>query len=355
MANHSRPDTQPDADSHAETRAAGLRFTTDSDPGIRRLRTRNSFRYVDANGRPVHDVPTLTRIRALAIPPAWTQVWICPMTNGHMQATGRDARGRKQYRYHPAWRTYRDAIKFRHLADFARALPGIHDQIDRDLRRHDLPRGKVIALVIALLEQTLIRIGNDAYARTNHSYGLTTMQIRHVTIDKSALHFRFVGKSGKEHRVDLRDRRLVRIVGRCHDLPGQRLFLYEGDDRLCHPVDSSDINTWLIEATGQQITAKEFRTWAGTVRAAALLRQLPVPESDAIANHEIVTVVDAVAELLGNTRTVARSSYIHPAMFDAYRSGELQAIRPRALRAVRFAELNDDERVVLHILEQATA
>ena len=247
---------------------------TDQTPGLARRKTRSGFRYLDVDGRPLRDKDDLARIKALAIPPAWTDVWICPRSDGHLQATGRDDRGRKQYRYHPDWRSFRDETKYGRMAEFGHALPGIRARVDADLARHGLPREKVLAAVVRLLEATLIRVGNEEYARTNDSFGLTTMRDKHVNVSSSGMRFVFRGKSGKEHEIGLQDRRLARIVGRCRDLPGQDLFRYLDEQDEPHSIGSADVNDYLREISGADFTTKDFRTWFGTVLAVEELVQL---------------------------------------------------------------------------------
>jgi DNA topoisomerase-1 len=333
-------------------RPAGLTYSSDTEAGFRRRRTKNGFRYIDLDGKQIHDQDTIVRINSLVIPPAWEDVWICPTATGHIQATGRDAKGRKQYRYHPRWRAHREEVKFGALVAFGNALASIRAQVEIDLHRHNLPKEKVLATIIALLERTGIRVGNDEYAKSNKSYGLTTLQDRHVDPSGTAVRFKFKGKSGKEHNITLQDRRLAKIVKRCQDLPGQRLFVYEDDNGELRPIGSADVNAYLEAISGQHLTAKDFRTWAGTVRTAAILRHLPVPESDAELNRELLGAIDAVAELLGNTRAVARSSYIHPRVFDAFKSGELQAIDSDSVPDPEPGGLDADERVVLALLSR---
>lgn len=331
-------------------RPSGLCFSCDEDDGIRRKRTGHGFRYVDADGKPVRDEETIERIKSLVIPPAWEDVWICALPGGHIQATGRDTKGRKQYRYHNRWRSHREEVKFGALAEFGRSLPTIRERVEADLHRHDLPREKILAAIIALLERTSIRVGNDEYAKSNKSYGLTTLQDKHVAPNSTAVRFRFKGKSGKEHNITLQDRRLAKIVKRCQDLPGQRLFVYQDDDGEIHPIGSADVNAYLEVISGNHITAKDFRTWAGTVRAVSILRHMPRPESEAAAHREVVAAVDAVAELLGNTRAVARASYIHPAVFEAYQSGDLQQIDAETADDPEPGGLDADERVTLALI-----
>jgi len=302
--------------------AAGLRYVCDErTPGIRRIGSKHRVRYVDASGRTTGDASTLQRIRSLAIPPAWTDVWICSDPRGHLQATGRDARGRKQYRYHSRWREVRDEVKYGRLLTFARALPRIRQRTEADLRKVGLPREKVLATVVRLLEKTLIRVGNEEYARENGSVGLTTMRDRHAKVNGSRLRFEFRGKSGIQHAIDLADARLARVVKACRDLPGYELFQFIDDAGNRVAIDSADVNAYLREVSGEDFTAKDFRTWAGTVLAC---RELAVAErvsSVAQAKRNIGRAVEAVARQLGNTKAVCRKSYIHPAIFDAYLEG----------------------------------
>ena len=304
---------------------AGLRYVSDEAPGITRRRIGKGFSYRLPHGGSVKDRATLMRIRTLAIPPAWTEVWICPHPDGHIQATGRDAQGRKQYRYHPRWREVRDASKYEHLLDFARSLPAIRARIAEDMARPGLPREKVLATVVHLLETTLIRVGNDDYARKNGSFGLTTLQDRHVTVDGGTLRFVFKGKSGKTWRLGLRDRRVARIVRACQDLPGQELFQYRDEAGETRDVTSADVNGYLREIGGGAVTAKDFRTWAGTVLAAMALRAFERVDSQAAAKRNIRAAIERVAARLGNTATICRKCYVHPAVLDGYLDGSLAA------------------------------
>ena len=314
---------------------AGLRHSTDAKPGIRRRRSGRGFTYRDADGATVRDPESLERIRKLAIPPAWTDVWICPWPNGHLQATGRDARGRKQYRYHARFRARRERVKYERLVDFARALPAIRDRVDRDLAREGLPREKVLAAVVRLLELTLIRVGNDEYARLNRSFGITTLRDRHAVVEGSQILFRFRGKSGRQHEVGLRDRRLAGIVKRCRDLSGQELFQYVGADGEPHDVASDDVNAYLGEiAPG--ISAKDFRTWAGTVLAYRALRAAGSASTDRERQRNVAAAIRETADSLGNTAAVARSAYVHPAVVDAYLDGRIRTA------LVEAAEETDD-------------
>ena len=302
-------------------RSAGLTYVTDQAPGIRRQRRGRGFVYLDRRGCVLRRPAELDRIARLAIPPAWKGVWICESAKGHLQACGRDARGRKQYRYHPEWRQFRDEAKYDQMLAFAMALPALRRRIARDLSARGLPRRKVIAAVVQLLEKTLIRVGNGEYARDNNSFGLTTMRNKHVRVSKSTLRFRFRGKGGKSHDIAFDDSRLARIVRRCRDLPGHELFAYVDDDGQVQDIGSADINDYLREVTGQDFTAKSFRTWAATVLAACALQDLPEGRSHAHTKRNINKAIEAVAGLLGNTPAICRKSYIHPAMLAAYTQG----------------------------------
>lgn len=304
-------------------KAAGLRYVRDSDPGIRRLRSGRGFKYRAPDGSTVRDREVLQRIRSLVIPPAWTDVWICTSPSGHIQVSGRDARGRKQYRYHPRWRAVRDENKYGRMVAFGKALPAIRRRVRSDLARPGLPREKVLATVVQLLETTLIRVGNEEYARTNKSFGLTTMRSRHVRVSGSTLRFRFQGKSGKAHEVDVSDRRLAKIVKRCQDIPGYELFQYLDEEGQTHSIDSADVNDYLREISGEEFTAKDFRTWAGTMLAAQQLRSAARAESDTDAKSRIVEVVKVVAARLGNTPAVCRAHYVHPGLFESFLAGSL--------------------------------
>ena len=315
-----------------ETRAevpAGLTFCSDENPGLKRTPSGKGFAYHDAQGRLVRDPKVLNRIRALAIPPAWTDVWICPRANGHIQATGRDVKGRKQYRYHDDWSRHSAETKFDRLPAFARALPKLRKRVEADLNRRGISRDKVLATAVRLLELTLIRIGNARYAKQNRSYGLTTLNKRHLDLEGTALTFTFKGKSGVEHEVRLRDRRLATVVRSLRDLPGQQLFKYRDADGALCAITSDDVNAYIREAMGDGFSAKDFRTWAGTVSAARALREAQPPTSATDAKRRITVCVKAVAGLLGNTPTVCRSSYVHPAVFALYERGRLGEVLPR--------------------------
>lgn len=340
-------------------RRASLRHVTDAAPGITRHVAKNGFDYRLPDGALVGDVETLRRIRSLVIPPAWTEVWICLDANGHIQATGRDARGRKQYRYHPRWREVRDEAKYHKLLLFARVLPLIRARVEQDLKHPGLPRERVLAAIVRLMELTLFRIGNDEYAKDNKSYGLTTLRDRHVAIDGSRIHIGFRGKSGKHHESDINDRRLARIVKGCRDLPGYDLFQYLDDEGNRHSVGSADVNDYLREIAGEDITAKDFRTWAATHLAAQALRQFEVFDSEAKRKKAIVDAVKTVAEHLGNTPAICRRCYIHPAILEGYLEGTLltalaeeahahlegtiEGIRPEEAAVTAFLGLRLDE------------
>jgi DNA topoisomerase-1 len=335
-------------------RAAGLRYVNDQRaPGIRRLGSPKRFRYVNPNGRAVSNREDLHRIKSLVIPPAWKDVWICADPRGHLQATGRDVRGRKQYRYHPLWREVRDEVKYGRLIGFARALPRIRARAEADIRKAGLPREKVLAAAVQLLEKTLIRVGNEEYARDNGSVGLTTMRDKHATIRGSSVRFAFRGKSGVEHAVSLEDARLARIVKAVRDLPGYELFQYVDDQGHRQVVDSADVNAYLREISGEDFTAKDFRTWAGTVLAAKALAAVAAFKSNTEAKRTIASAIETVAKRLGNTKAVCRKCYIHPAILEAYMDGAtIQTIRARASRLVRSRSLSNDETAVIGLIER---
>ena len=334
---------------------AGLRYVTDAGPGIRRRRAGKGFTYVGPDGERIADQATLAWIRSLAIPPAWTDVWICPSQHGHLQATGRDARGRKQYRYHPDWRAARDDAKYERMIAFGRALPAIRRRVDAHLRRPGLPRERVLAAVVRLLEKTRVRIGNEEYARENRSFGLTTLRNHHAEVGSTRIRLRFRSKGGKVTEVDLSDPRLARIVSRCQDLPGQELFAYLDDDGEVRSVGSGDVNDYLREISGQDFTAKDFRTWAGTVLAAWALREFQAVDSQAQAKRNVVRAVERVAEWLGNTPAVSRKSYVHPSVIDAYLDGDVvREARETADEVLTEAlpDLAPQEAAVLALLRQ---
>ncbi|WP_295705017.1 DNA topoisomerase IB [uncultured Brevundimonas sp.] len=307
---------------------AGLAWCNDDTPGITRRRAGKGFSYRDSKGALISNPKVLDRIRMLAIPPAWTDVWICPRANGHIQATGRDVKGRKQYRYHNDWSTARSEHKFEKLPAFARALPKLRERVEHDLGLKGACRDKVLATAVRLLEITLIRVGNATYAKQNRSYGLTTLNKRHLDVDGAAMTFEFKGKSGVEHKVSVRDRRLARVVRALEELPGQQLFKYRTADGTLCPITSDDVNAYIREAMGEGFSAKDFRTWAGTVSAARAFRDMDPPTSQTDGRRKITVCMKAVAGLLGNTPTVCRSSYVHPVVVDLYESGRIAEVLP---------------------------
>lgn len=334
--------------------AAGLRYVSDTMPGIRRKGTGKGFTYVDAGGTPIQNGTELARIKALVIPPAWTDVWICPSSHGHIQVTARDARGRKQYRYHPKYREVRDATKFDRMLEFSHLLPKLRTRVEQDLLKEGLPRDKVLASIVRLLEKSLIRIGNDEYARDNKSYGLTTMKRRHVEVTGHTLRFDFRGKSGLMHSVAVTDRRVARIVQHCQELPGQELFQYLDDDGKRQTVDAGDINDYLRRATGSEVTAKDFRTWSGTMLAAFELRALGPGANEKEAKANVVQAIDRVAKRLGNTRAVCRKYYIHPVVLQSYLAGSVLPTPPTPSDQKRerpSGALRRDELVVLAFIQ----
>ncbi|GAC1474943.1 MAG: DNA topoisomerase IB [Isosphaeraceae bacterium] len=351
------PEVDP-TDPLGSARAAGLRYVSDRDPGLGRKTSGRTFIYVDVRGKRVRNPETLKRIASLVIPPAWTNVWISPHAEGHLQATGRDAKGRKQYRYHPRWRTKRDETKYGRMMAFGRALPQIRHRVRSDLARQGLPREKVLATVVRLLETTLIRVGNEEYARTNHSFGLTTMRDRHVALDERTIQFGFRGKSGIQHTIDLADRRLAKVVKQCRDLPGQELFQYVDDDGKRHTIDSSDVNEYLREITHNDFTAKDFRTWAGTILAAMALQEFETFDSDAQAKKNVVHAIERVSERLGNTPSVCRKCYVHPEIINSYLDGSMlntlkQITEQEIVESLR--ELRPEEAAVLVLLQRRLA
>jgi DNA topoisomerase I len=336
-------------------KAAGLRYVTDDGPGLVRKRAGKGFRYVGHNGRQVRNPHVLGRIKALAIPPAWQDVWICSNPDGHLQATGRDSKGRKQYRYHPQWRRIRDEAKYEHLTAFAQALPRIRRIVKRDLSQKGLPRTKILATIVRLLETSLIRVGNEAYARDNESFGLTTMRDRHVKVKGSTLTFQFKGKSGIDHSVDLTDPRLAKIVRQSQELPGYELFQYLDENGAKQSIESTDVNAYLREITGQDFTAKDFRTWAGTVLAARALQEFQTFDSQAQAKRNVVRAIESVAKRLGNTKAVCQKCYVHPHVLNAYMEGTLlQTLRKRVNRELSqsLRGLPAEEAAVLTLLQQ---
>jgi DNA topoisomerase-1 len=332
-------------------KAAGLRYVYDDRPGIRRVKSRGGFRYVGVDGKPVRDEETLRRIRSLVIPPAWANVWICPVAHGHVQATGRDARGRKQSRYHPKWRSTRDEVKYERMLQFGEALPKIRRRVESDLALPGMPREKVLATIVRLMETTLIRVGNVEYAKTNHSYGLTTMRRRHVKVAGGRVQFDFEGKSGVHHTIDVCDKRLAKIVKTCRDLPGFELFEYRDESGELRVVDSGDVNEYLREMTEEHFTAKDFRTWAGTVLACASLVEFEEYRSEREAKKNLVRAIEDVAAKLGNTPAVCRKCYVHPAVVDCYLRGTMAERIARKMKAKRG--LREEELRVMRLLEGA--
>lgn len=336
-------------------REAGLRYVTDAKPGLARRGTAKAFTYVDAHGKPVREKETLGRIKRLVIPPAWTEVWISPLANGHLQATGKDARGRKQYRYHPDWRLVRDESKYGRVMAFGRALPALRRRVEKDLQQPGLPRAKVLATVVKLLETTLIRVGNEEYARTNHSYGLTTMRRQHATVKGSDITFAFKGKSGKRHEISVHDRQLAKIVRQCQELPDQEIFEYEDDEGNLHDVKSQDVNAYLHEVTGEEFTAKDFRTWSGTVLAAIALREFEQVSSQKEAKGNIVRAIESVSKLLGNTPSICRKCYVHPEVLESYLQGAtIATLEQRGARALakELRQLKPEEAAVMALLQE---
>ena len=333
---------------------AGLRYVTDGVRGIRRKRAGSGWAYYAPDGKRIEDSTTRKRLNRLAIPPAWTDVWICPDPAGHIQATGSDVRGRKQYRYHPDYREARDRSKFRRMLEFSEVLPRLRERLERDLCSKDLGRRQILATVVSLLDKTLIRVGNDEYVRENRSYGLTTLRRRHLQIDGAVLRFSFRGKSGVEHTIAVADPRLARIIQRCRELPGQELFQYVDRARKRHLISSDDVNEYLRGISGRDVSAKDFRTWGGTMLAAVELRRLGPPASQNEANRSIIAAIDAVAERLGNTRAVCRKYYVHPVLLGAYRMGETIPEPPpvRRTRRAHHAALRRDEVLVLQFLQE---
>ncbi len=339
---------------------AGLRYVSDAQPGIRRKRSGKGFQYVDAEGKPVRNRDILQRIRLLVIPPAWRDVWICADSRGHLQTTGRDARGRKQSRYHPRWRIVRDETKYERMLLFGAALRGLRARLEEDLALPGLPRNKVLATIVRLMERTLIRVGNEEYVRENKSYGLTTMRAKHVQVNGSTVVFRFRGKSGKPHTVGVQDRRLARIVRKCQDLPGYELFEYLDGSGETRKVDSADVNDYLRAVSGEDFTAKDFRTWAGTVLASMALREFEEFASETEAKKNVVEAIKTVTKRLGNTPGVCRKCYVHPAVLECYLAGKLERrIRRKVeeaseevLREAEEEALQKEERTVMELLQE---
>jgi len=334
---------------------AGLVYVSLPKPGIHRKKHGSGFEYRDENGKSVRDAQTLGRIKSLVIPPAWTEVWISNSPRGHIQAVGKDARGRTQYRYHPQWRSVRDEAKYGRMMVFGKALPKIRSTVRRHMKLPGLAREKVLASVVKLLETTLIRVGNDEYARTNRSYGLTTIHNKHVKVNGSKVEFSFRGKSGVDHCIEITDKRIAKIIRQCQELPEQELFEYIDDDGVRHDITSSDVNAYLKEITGQDFTAKDFRTWAGTVLASVALQEFEKFDSEAQAKRNIVAAIESVAKKLGNTKAVCRKCYVHPAVLDSYLDGTLAKLlktNAKTLLKKSLHRLPPEEAAVLVLLER---
>ena len=346
------------AASPAVAKSAGLRYVSDARPGIMRQRHGKAFAYLAPDGKRVRDLETLRRIRSLAIPPAWSDVWICQFANGHIQATGRDARGRKQYRYHPRWREVRDESKYNRVLAFGEALPRIRRRVSADLRRRGMSRERVLATVVRFLETTLIRVGNDEYAQQNGSYGLTTLRNRHASVRGGKITFAFKGKSGKQHRIDVQDARLAKLVKKCQELPGQELFGYVDADGTVRDLTSEDVNSYLREIAGEDFSAKDFRTWAGTVLAAIALREFEEFTSQRKAKRNVTQAIEAVAKMLGNTAAICRKCYVHPAILDGYLTGQtIATLQQRADKRLRksLSKLRPEEAAVLMLVRERLA
>jgi DNA topoisomerase-1 len=346
-------ESSPVTDPVQAARAAGLRYVSDTRPGIVRRRAGRGFTYIGTNGTTIRDPGQLRWIKSLAIPPAWTNVWICPQINGHILATGRDEKGRKQYKYHPRWREARDETKYHRMISFAESLPAIRQRVQEDLGLRGLQRRRILAAVVQLLDETAIRIGNEEYARTNQSFGLTTLHQDHVDVTGSTLHFHFVGKAGKEHVVDVRDRRVAKIVRQVEELPGQELFQYVDEEGKRHSIGSHDVNAYLQEISGEEFTAKDFRTWHGTVTAAEALRDAGPSETKTEAKRHVKEAIERAAQHLGNTPAICRKSYVHPGVIDAYNTGALFQISDQdAVRTDAEFDLEPAGKVVLMLLRQ---
>lgn len=336
-----------------EASKAGLRYCRDDRPGIQRKKAGKDFVYLDERGKRIRDRAVLGRIKRLAIPPAWKDVWICPLENGHLQASGRDDRGRKQYRYHERWRTTRDESKFDRMIHFGRALPKIRRRVRRDLNRPGMPREKVLATVVNLLETSLIRVGNDEYARENHSYGLTTFKNRHARVLGDRIRFTFRGKSGRFHEISVQNRKLASIVRKCQDLPGQELFTYQDEEGKACSLSSHDVNDYLRSIAGNGFTAKDFRTWAGTVLTAVALDKLPKFERQTEGRKNIAAAIEAVAKVMGNTPAVCRKCYVHPVITDGYMQGKTINTAVESMNGHVPSQLKQTEAAVIYLLRQA--
>lgn len=336
------------SDPKITAKAVGLRYYLNPDKGFYRKRKANGFTYVDDAGKAVKDKDVLERIKSLVIPPAWENVWISPYDNGHLQVTGTDVRGRKQYRYHPDWNKIRNQSKFFRLRRFALALPGIRQQVDKDLNRKGLPYEKVVALVVRLIELTNIRIGNDAYKKLYGSFGLTTLRDKHVKFEGANVTFDFTGKKGVKHKIKLQSRKMANLVKKCKEIPGQELFQYYDDDGKRHTIGSGDVNGYIKEITGEDFTAKDFRAWAGSLNALCSFRELGEHEGITDCKRKVVSVLDAVAEKLGNTRTVCKKYYVHPTVIASYEKGTIWKYTPKKMKAGN--EMNAQEKALLKLL-----
>ncbi|MDQ6862146.1 MAG: DNA topoisomerase IB [Verrucomicrobiota bacterium] len=333
---------------------AGLRYVSDDQAGYTRKKKGDEFEFFDRKGAPITDEARVLRIRRIGIPPAWTDVWICSSANGHIQATGRDARGRKQYRYHERFREFRDETKYEKMLIFGAALPKIRERVQADLALTGLPKNKVLATIVSIMERTFIRVGNEEYAKTNHSYGLTTMRNKHVKVNGTKLRFNFRGKSGVEHNIEVADRRLARIVKKVQELPGQDLFAFQDDDGTVHNITSQDVNDYLREITGEDFTAKDFRTWAGTVLAAVALSAVNPCETQREMKKNVTTAIKAVAHILGNTPAVCRKCYVHPAVLETYMTGSMiEGLRRQTAEAIeqKAQDLQTVELAVMKFLQ----
>ncbi|MGI9088735.1 MAG: DNA topoisomerase IB [Chthoniobacterales bacterium] len=348
-------DLEPVTDPEEVAADAGLRYVSDDQPGFTRKKKGDSFEFFDTKGTRITDENRILRIQRLVIPPAYTEVWICSSSNGHLQATGRDARGRKQYRYHEKWRAERDENKYEKMVAFGAALPKIRKRVEADLSLPGLPKNKVSATIVSIMERTFIRIGNEEYARENKSYGLTTMRNRHVNVTGSKIRFKFRGKSGIDHQMEVADRRLARIVKKAQELPGQELFGYLDEEGNAQKVDSQDVNDYLHEITGEDFTAKDFRTWAGTVLAAVALSAFDPPENKTAAKKNVKIAVSAVSKILGNTPAVCRKCYVHPVVLETYFSGEMiDGLRRKTEQALveNLPDLRSVEAAVMSFLQE---
>lgn len=347
--------SMPSDVSPADLRRHGLRYSSDAEPGISRRRRGKGFSYHDPQGRRITDGAEIERLRKLAVPPAYTDVWICPDPRGHLQATGRDARGRKQYRYHPTWHEVRGEAKFHRILEFAECLPGLRRRVSYDLGRDGLPPEKVVAAVVRLLEGSLIRIGNPEYSRENDSYGLTTLRDDHVDVEGAQIHFQFIGKGGKEWNLDVKDPRVARVIAACQDLPGQHLFQYVDEEGRSRSVGSDDVNAYLHDHTGEEFTAKDFRTWAATVMAYHALCEAPEAETKKARQSHLKAAVETVAKRLRNTQSICRKSYVHPAVIAHWEAGDLAAACASAHRNLDRAPdgLRKEERQVWVFLKEA--